>query len=145
MFWRNLIMALLSQVPSLEGMLDSFAFLDERRRERGKTAGEITKAHRELWAYIRSVPGSEGFFDRNRDLAAFPRTEAETHCARLALVHLAWALAEHAAGRYDLPDGLDEDVRNFFSFPVRANAWPDLRPFQDKRVVRLVERALGAR
>lgn len=136
-------MSIAVQIGSLGGLLDAFTFLDERRRERGKTAGEVAKAHRELWTHIRSLPGSEGFFDRSRDLSSKPRTEVETHCTRLVLVHLSWALAEHAAGRYDLPDGLEEDVRSFFRYPARADAWRELRRFQDTRVVRLVERVVG--
>lgn len=145
MQWRAIISSFVGQAASLGGLLGSLTFLDERRRERGKTAGEIAKGHRELYAYIRSIPGSAGFFDRSRDLAASPRTNVETQCVCEALVHLSWALAEHAAGRYDLPEGLEEDIRNFFSYPVRWDAWQELKRFQDGRVVRRVERALAAR
>lgn len=123
-------------------LLDVASWLSDRSAEKSRVTVEIIKAHRELWNGIRAMPGSQGLFDRERDLVLYPRTEDETHALRLVLVHFSWVLGQHRAGLYDLPRGLAADVRNFFSYPVRADAWRELRRFQDKDVVSFVERAL---
>lgn len=119
------------------------SLLRERRDEKSKARSEIAKSYNEAWAEVRSTPGWEGINDRNRDLAHSPRTEVETRCVRRILFHFARALKEHRSGRYELPKGLDADVRNFFSYPVRMDAWRELKQYHDPEVVAFIDRVLS--
>lgn len=124
-------------------LLGVASLLRERNVEKARVKAEIVKAHRELMTHLRAVVPFDVLCDRGRDTALCPRTEQETHAVRLLLVHFSWALGEHRAGRYDLPEKMDEDVRDFFSAPVTRDAWQHLKRFHDTRVVDFVDHALA--
>jgi hypothetical protein len=118
--------------------------LRDAQNEKLRLREAVEKSHRETWALVLSMPASKALYDRTRDLAIRPRTDEETNAVRLLLRHFAWAFSLHCSGRYDLPEQLPNDVRNFFSYPVRRDAWNDLQRFHDKRLVSYVNGILAS-
>lgn len=114
------------------------------RTERLHVREVVEKSHRETWSLVLSMPSAKALYDRTRDLAVAPRTEEETNCVRLLLRHFAWTFSLYISGRYDLPEQLPNDIRNFFSYPVRRDAWNELQRYHDKRLVAYVNEILAA-
>jgi hypothetical protein len=130
-------------LSGLGELVGVFSSVRRERERKANTLAELTESHRQLWDYVRSRPGSAGLFDRNRNLAVCPRTDDETHCVRLILLHFSRCLAEHRAGRYDLPENLAADVRACLAYPAVRDAWNELKVFQNRKNVLFVERALA--
>lgn len=119
------------------------SFLTERERIKLDVETEIRKSYNETWDYIHSVQGWEALYDRTRDIALNPRTLNETRCMRRLLKHFAFCHREHRKGLSELPEKITEDVRNCFSYPVRLDAWHDLKRFQDEALVKYVDEILA--
>jgi hypothetical protein len=131
-------------VGKADGLLAAASVLQERKDIRRQVKTQIIENHWRVEELVHSLPGAKGLFDPKRDLAAYPRTDDETHCVRLMLAHFSLALSEHRASRYDLPDKLPEDVRFCFSCPAWRDAWEHLREFQSEHEIAYVEKVLRA-
>jgi hypothetical protein len=144
MFWIVLSSVWSESLGKIGELLHVVTAWRELRSERARVAAEIVRAHRELWEQVGRLPASASALERRRDLARSPRTESETQVIRVILVHFAWAFGEHQSGRYALPQGLPEDIRDLFACPVVRDAWTELRRFHEPQLVSYVDRCLAA-
>jgi hypothetical protein len=82
-------------------------------------------------------------FDAHADIHQKPITEQEKWYATLLILHLNnayWAMKE---GMFLQPEGLQKDIRWFFSLPITKEVWEKTKPFQDKEVVSFIEKCLS--
>jgi hypothetical protein len=113
--------------------------IDARVRRAG-TIVEITKQHRELWAYFEERPNLSPLFDRKRDLTVHPLADDEVHFVNLVLNHLRATFYAATAHIFIQPECLSEDIRDFLSYPGPLAAWKRLRPMHDQKFVAFIER-----
>lgn len=111
-------------------------------KEKAQVKRLVVESHRSVTERVRSHPAWSGLIDRTRNLSLCPRTEDETYLVSLILDHFNWVMLEHRAGRYDLPEYLPTDLREFFSCPVCTDAWLELRTCYHKKTVAYVERTV---
>lgn len=133
-FWGNASTA-------FDLLAGTFGLVRGRKDKKAQTKKEIRDAHLELWTTVRAMPCAPALLDRTRDLSVKPRTSDETYAVSLLLLHFSNAFAQSKAGNYDLPQGLPADIRNFFAYPVRRDAWDELRRYHDRDLVAYVEKA----
>ena len=75
----------------------------------------------------------------NPDLRAKPITEAEELFVNQLFLHLNSAFQAIRVGLFSTPEGLETDVREFFSHPIPRMVWKKMRKFQNKALVKFIE------
>lgn len=138
--WSNLS-ALVGFVAGL--FFPTFSIFNDRRVRKAATHAEFTKAHRDIWIYLRSLPELAHMRDRNRDLASRPRTEIETFAVNVLIGHLAATHKAWKAGTFDMPEGVVVDIQSFFTLPVPREAWLELRTFHPSDLGQFIDDILS--
>jgi hypothetical protein len=113
--------------------------LDARAR-RAETLIEITKQQRELLMYLEEHPKLSNVLSLNRDMKAHPLKDEEVHFVNFLFNHLRATYYARAAGIYVQPEGLKEDIQEFFSYPSVRFAWNKLKMRHDRKFVAFVDR-----
>jgi hypothetical protein len=99
----------------------------------------ITQHQREIWTHIYTRPDLARVLDKSADLKAAPVTEAEELFVNFLILHLNSAYHAMQAGMFIKPEGLQRDIRIFFSLPIPKAVWNSAKLFQDEHFVRFVE------
>jgi hypothetical protein len=138
--------SLLQSLGIIMGML--FTALSLRRSTKARKASDLltlTKHHRELWSEVYQRPELRRILSTNVDLVASPITVVEQEFLNVVVVHFntGWLLARD--GSLLRIDGLEGDVRSFFSLPLPMAIWNQTRQNRDAEFVRFVEGCLGNR
>jgi len=110
--------------------------LDKRARQIGN-AIEITKGHRELWMHFANRPALKGIFDPSPKSA--PSHEESIFINQLIL-HLKVVYKAGTYRMYDRPQGLQDDIQDFFSNPKPRRVWEKNKRFHEDGFVSFVER-----
>lgn len=111
----------------------------DARVRRAETLMEITKQHRELWIYYDEHPSLARLFDKDRDMAVHPLTDAEARFANFLFLHLRASYGAKTARIHVLPEHVDDDWREIFRHPAVRVAWDRVKHLHDRRFVSLVE------
>src|SRR5207302_8023789 len=104
---------------------------------------EITKEHREIWSELFKRPELSRISKKDVDLKQFPIKPEEELFIGLLILHLNSAYHAIQDGLYLEPEGMRDDIRQFFSRPMATAVWKKLKPLQDKRFVDFVETSRG--
>ncbi len=135
--------SLLESVGIIGGLIfTGVALHRDSRARRIQNLLTLTQHHRELWRKAEESPELLRIFDRDRQVQTTPVTERERLFVRSLIMHLS---AVFRAARLDeilRINGVEQDVRSFFSSPVPADVWRDVKRFQEDDFVRFVEKAL---
>jgi hypothetical protein len=99
----------------------------------------ITQHHREIWTHIFTRPELVRVLDISADLNTKKVSTEEEWFVRLLILHLGSVYHAIKHGMFLKPQGLDADVRTFFSCPIPKAVWEKVRLFQDRDFVKFVE------
>ena len=80
--------------------------------------------------------------DRSADLTQQPASVEEDLFVNFLILHVNSTHRAMREGMYVKPEGLQKDLRFFFSLPIPQAVWRTVRPFHDKDFVRFVEENL---
>ncbi len=99
----------------------------------------LTKQHREIWSMLYDRPGLSRVLDPKADLATAPLTMEEELFVRFLIFHLDNSYRAADGGVFGSPEGLGDDLRQFFSLPIPQAVWAKAAKLQDRDFVRFVE------
>lgn len=99
----------------------------------------ITGSHREIWRELYVRPELARVLDASADLIGRPISADERIFVLLVILHLCAAYRAIEAGVLKSPEGMQQDVRSFFSLPIPAEIWKRNRDLQDHDFVEFVE------
>ncbi len=98
----------------------------------------ITKHHREIWSFVIEKPELSRVLDSRVDLGQFPVTDSERMFVRFLILHLATVFEAKKRRMFFAQEGLERDIREFFSLPIPRDVWSRVRPYQQRDFVRFV-------
>lgn len=116
-------------------------FLDAKARKVGNLI-RLTEQHRTLWERLYARPELARVLQENPDLDRHPATALEEQFVSLVIIHLSNTYYALSAGLFKRIEGLEKDVRNFFSRPIPHSVWEKMRDLQDEEFARFVDECL---
>ncbi len=137
--WFNILSAV--------GIVGSLLFTAISLRSETKTrqVGNLlilTKNYRELWAELFDRPALRRVLDASVDLLSEPITLDESFYINMLIQHLGSAFQAMRSGLTIKPEGLKQDVREFFSLPIPHAIWEKIKVLQNDEFVDFVETCL---
>ena len=134
---------LLSAVGIIAGLAFTTASYRENTRSRRLTnLVRLTEQHRDIWEESQNNPKVARIRDPKADLYTKPVTAEEAQFVMLLMFHLhCWYRAIQGKEVSSL-DGLEKDIRNFFSRPIPRHVWEDRKSFFDRDFRQFVDELL---
>jgi hypothetical protein len=99
----------------------------------------IKQQYREIWQELYDRPQLGRVLEKAVDLTAQPISIEERLFVKLLILHLDSVHRAMKADMFVSLEGLQMDVREFFSSPIPKAVWEKMRPLQDVDFVRFVE------
>jgi hypothetical protein len=99
----------------------------------------LTQNHRELWSALFRNPDLARVLDASPDLAKNELTRDETIFVNMIIQHLSSAYEALKTGLTIKPEGLSQDVGEFFSLPIPRIIWEEIKSLQNDDFVAFVE------
>jgi len=134
---------LISALGIIGGLLFTAAsFVSEAKTRRIANLLALTQNHRELWKVFYRDCDTTRLMEPSVDLQTAPITRAEQIYVTAVIHHLS---SVYRAMKDDLtmkPEGIEEDVRRFFSLPIPKTVWDKIKRLQDRDFVGFVEDCL---
>jgi hypothetical protein len=120
------------------------AILLDARARRAANLIQLTQQHRDLWERMYIQPELSRILDPEADTAKAPVTAEEEMFVAFLILHLSSTLTAMRAGLFQKLEGLQNDVRSFFSLPIPGAVWKKMKPRQEPDFVRFVDRSLSS-
>lgn len=134
-------------VGSLLGVAGSFLFSAYTTR-RDELARKVTyrfglkQEHREIWSAAYAHPELWRVTEEHVDLASTPITFPEGLLVNFLIQNLDAVYDAMQSDMYFKIEGLEADIRNFFSLPIPKAVWAKLKKYQNVEFVKFVEATL---
>jgi hypothetical protein len=138
--WISLI-----QTAALVGSLFLIGFallLDVRNRRVGNLI-MLTQQHRELWERMYTQPELTRILDPAADISEKAIKPEEEKFVIFVILHLSTTFYAMRAGFFQKPQGLQRDIKRFFSLPLPREVWHKMKDLQDRVFVAFVDRFLN--
>ncbi len=131
-------------ILSAVGIISSLAFTaasfrEDTRSRRLNNLVRLTEQHRDIWEESQNNPKVARVRDPQADLYTKPVSAEEAQFVMLLAFHLhCWyrAILEREVSNLE---GVEKDVRNFFSRPVPRHVWEERKSFFDRDFRRFVD------
>lgn len=115
---------------------------DEKARRIGNLIA-IAGQNREIWKEVYDRPQLFRVRERDVDLRKQPISDEEGLFVKLLVLHLDTVYRAMKAGMFVKLEGLQKDIKEFFSWPIPRAVWEKIKPFQDEAFVRFVDTCLA--
>ncbi len=102
----------------------------------------FTKQHREIWTRVHEKPELSRVLETRLNLEKEPITKDEELFVTFVVLHLSVFQEAMKQGLLISPEGLQRDVKNFFSLPIPLAVWEKMKPLQDQDFIKFVESAM---
>ena len=135
---------LLQSVGIIGGLL--FTGISIRRESHAKQINNlitITRQHRDIWTELYRRPDLSRVLDPDADLRKDPVTLEEELFVGLLIHHLNSVYHAMQAGLFMSPEGLEADIRQFFSLPIPKSVWRSRQDLQDRSFAQFVNSRRG--
>lgn len=99
---------------------------------------ELTKQHNELWGKLNS-PELARISDEGAALDTKPLSHEEQRFVTALILHLHVYFRAMRVKMYPKLEGLDADVKQFFSRPIPKAVWNSVKQYQNKDFVEFIE------
>jgi len=134
----------LLQTVGIVGGLLLNAYATWRLHQSRKISNLITikQEHREIWMESYDQPRLSRIRERNVDLHKEPVADEEEMFVNLLVLHLDTVHRAMKAGMFVNLEGLQMDIKGFFSLPIPQAVWEKAKRFQDRDFVRFIEDSL---
>ena len=122
-----------------------FSAYTTRRAEKSRRISNlisINQEHRQIWKELYAHPELSRVTARDVDLKSSPVTDQEEVLVNSLIIHLDTVHRAMRSGLYVKIEGLQTDIRDFFSLPIPKAVWDRVKIFQDANFVKFLERAL---
>jgi hypothetical protein len=114
---------------------------DEKARTISNTIA-INEQYTQIWHEFYERPALSRILKKNIDLDKHPASDEEILFVKTLILHLDTARRAMKAGIFAEIQGLQNDVRDFFTLPIPKTVWEKIKPFQDHDFVAFVESCL---
>jgi hypothetical protein len=101
----------------------------------------ITSHHRDLWQHFSDRPQLYRVLKPDASLEKKPPSVAEREFVNLIILHLRSAFQVYKGDASFSPDGLRQDVAEFFSLPIPKEVWNRCRRYHDEEFISFVDEA----
>jgi hypothetical protein len=115
---------------------------DERARKISNSIA-INEQHRQIWKELYVYPELSRVMVKERNLELEPASEREVLFINSLIVHLGTTYRAMKNDEFVKLEGLETDVKAFFSLPVPKLVWGKVHPFHDKDFVDFIEALLS--
>jgi hypothetical protein len=115
---------------------------DEKSRKIGNLIA-INAQYQGIWKEFYRHSELTRVLKPDADIAALPITEVEKRFIISLILHLNTVYHAMKEGMFVPIEGLQKDIRNFFSLPIPRSTWEKNRVFQNADFVRFVEESIG--
>jgi hypothetical protein len=130
---------ILQSVGIIAGLLTSaYTTHKDAQVQRIQNLFTLTKNHREIWSQVADKPELARVLDRLPDLNRHPISNAERLFVLFLILHLASSFEATKHGMYFVEQGLRNDIREFFSFPIPLVIWNEFRKYHQSDFVQFV-------
>lgn len=137
------ITSLIQTLGIIGGLIfTAYSFRLEARARRVSNLLAITAHHRNIWSELYERPELMRVLQADIDLVQDPIKPEEELFIRLLILHFESTFKASRQGEYRQPEGLAQDVAQFFSLPLPSMVWTRIRALQDHDFVRFVEDTL---
>lgn len=105
---------------------------------------EIAASHRELWLSSMNDPELSRVTEANVDISAKPPSFKEKMFVVLLVSHLNSVYEANQSGLLCIPSTSYSDFAGFFSLPIPALIWNEIKQFQNPDFVKFVEKGINS-
>jgi hypothetical protein len=102
----------------------------------------IKQQHREIWTEVYDRPELARVLDKTVDLSSQPISREESLFVKIIILHLDTVHRAIEADLFVQLEGLQRDIREFFSSPIPQEVWEKMKPLQDADFVCFVDACL---
>jgi hypothetical protein len=99
----------------------------------------LTSNHREVWREFFRNPELARVLDSSADLEKDPVTPEEREFVNMVVLHVSSAYESLKDELMIRQDGLERNMRSFFSLPIPRTVWEKTKTFQNEDFVKFVE------
>lgn len=129
---------------SAVGIVSSLAFTavsfrEDTRSRRLNNLVKLTEQHRDIWEESQGNPKLARVRDAKADLYTKPVTAEEAQFVMLLMFHLHCWYRAILGKEVAALEGLEKDIRSFFSKPVPRYVWEERKSFFDRDFRRFVD------
>lgn len=103
----------------------------------------INEAHRNIWTEVYKRPELDRVLSSKPDLEKEKMTDEEAIFVNLLILHLNATFRAMRSGLYTTNQGIEEDIRWFFSLPIPRLVWQLSKEIREPEFVKFVEIALA--
>ena len=117
-----------------------------RRDEKARTITNtiaVNEQYSHIWREFYERPELARILNKDVDLIKQPVSNDEALFVKTLLLHLDVVRRTMKAGIFVKIQGLQKDVRDFFTLPIPKTVWEKIKPFQDGDFVAFVESCLA--
>ena len=116
-----------------------------RRDEKARTITNtiaVNEQYSRIWHEFYERPELARILKKDVDLNKQPVSNDEALFVKTLLLHLDVVRRTMKAGIFVKIQGLQKDIRDFFTLPIPKSVWETIKPFQDGDFVAFVESCL---
>ena len=114
---------------------------DERARQIGNMIA-ISARYGDIWQELYKRPELARVLKPNMDLDKEPVTDQEWLFVKMLIIHLDTVRRAMKAGMFVKIEGLQSDVREFFTLPIPKAVWRKSKPLQNQDFAAFIEDCL---
>ena len=124
---------LLSAAGIVSGLgFTAASFREDIRSRRLANLVTLTQQHRDIWEESQSNPSLARVRSSVADLYTKPVTAEETQFVMLLMFHLYCWYRASLGGEVNVLEGLEQDVKSFFTRPIPHHVWNERKAFFDR-------------
>lgn len=139
-YWFDLVQSIFIVVGFV---MAAISLRQDIRSRKVQNLFEIGRSHREIWQVIFSNPKLERILQPNPNLQDQPISPQERRLVLQIIFHLQSVFEAHRA-RQILPiNGLEEDIEQFFSYPIPKTIWERHTKFQNEQFTSYVNHIIN--
>lgn len=120
-------------------ILNSYAIHSDTKTRKVANNLKLTEGHRDVWLTVIHEPHLKRILDPKVDPVAVPITEEERIFVNLAILHSSVAFQAARKKLLIPPQGVAMDVSRFYSLPIPAFVWNEIKSMQDPDFVTFVD------
>jgi hypothetical protein len=137
--WFNL----LSAVGIIGGLyFTAISFRSEIKSRRVSNLLILTQNHQRLWQDFNQHPELARVLDASADVSSKPVSRGEEDFVNMTIQHLSSVYQTMKSDLTFNPEGVERDIREFFSLPVPKAVWRKAKPLQNHDFASFVDSAL---
>lgn len=133
----------LDVLQSVGFFLTAYAFYRDSVARKIGNMIEMGKQHREVWQPMYKRPELERVEDPRAALETKPLTHEERRFVGEIILHFSTVYQAMRAGMFVEVEGLERDIKGFFTLPIPKAVWELVKPFHAKGFVKFVESCLA--